>query len=71
MRLTYEPKIRVTLVEPSGIEGTHFLRGNLTIGEVLANFGYSRARYKGELLGGKEALKELAAEDGSLTLKVR
>lgn len=64
MALKYEPKIRLTLVEPDRAEKVEFLRGNISIAEVLHRLGYTKARHKGILLSGQELLKELADEYG-------
>lgn len=68
-KLTYEPKVRLTILEPDGTEIVRFLRGNMSVHEALS--GYKRVRHKGELLSGNEMLKELMEEDGSLVLQVR
>lgn len=69
MPLKYEPKVRLVAVEPDGTETVHFLRGNISISEVLKRLGYTKVKHEGVLLSGEELLKELANEYG-LTLHV-
>lgn len=69
MPLKYEYKIRLVLVEPNGAEKVEFLRGNLSVSEILRRFGYVKVKHQGVLLSGQELLKDLADEYG-LTLQV-
>ena len=69
MPLTYEPKIRLTLLEPDGTEKVEFVRCNTQVAEMLRRLGYTKVRHNGILLSGQELLKELADEYG-LTLHV-
>lgn len=69
MPLKYEAKVRLTLIETDGTEAVHFLRGNISVAEVLRRFGYVKVKHKRILLSRQELLKELADEYG-LTLHV-
>lgn len=70
MPLKYEPKVRLTIIEPDRSATVHFLRGNISVAEVLQRWEYKKAKHQGLLLRGQELLKELADEYG-LTLHVR
>lgn len=69
MPLKYKPKIRLVTIKPDGTETVHFIRGNISVIEVLRRLGYVKAKHKGTQLSGQELLEEIADEYG-LTLHV-
>ena len=72
MPLKYEPKRRLQVNLPSGEQREFFLRGNMTIGEVLRLLGFSSETsclsLRSTPLDSAKMLKDYDIEAGVLTI---